>query len=456
MKLALAAAFALEAASTVHAIAVGTIDPAKKMKRSHFENLVKRQSFTTGNASDSTVLSNALVLQHLEANFYTEGLAKFDQNSFDQAGYYNLRPLLEQVAQDEAEHVNFFTTALKAANISAVQACNYTCTLSRSLQLDAVVKDAEPLTRSCAVPYEDVSGFLRLAQVLENVVVSAFLGAVTSVPTSPRPRSEAGAGAIGELSVTALVHNALADSSMTFPDRQLALPGRPRHHPDCRRPSQRFLQLSPPGVSLPLSDGHPSLGACGSHGTQAVYRKLPVRFSSEDRAIPGSQLYLERILLRWQSLRRSSRSLSRQSQRYRLLRLCAVSEDSAFHVRHPSPLTYRCHSLRGLGANFSVWSNGSCDVPTQIIIDKGQTYSEPTLLHCGADRLRRLTRFIRYSLPHQGTERRGRIRTCWPGNFQSIVPERYGLHPECHIVHLKSSSLRHLTVLPRLSFPNHS
>jgi hypothetical protein len=31
MKLALAAAFALEAASTVHAIAVGTIDPAKKM-----------------------------------------------------------------------------------------------------------------------------------------------------------------------------------------------------------------------------------------------------------------------------------------------------------------------------------------------------------------------------------------------------------------------------------------
>lgn len=86
MKLALAAAFALEAASTVHAIAVGTIDPAKKMKRSHFENLVKRQSFTTGNASDSTVLSNALVLQHLEANFYTEGLAKFDQTASTRQG----------------------------------------------------------------------------------------------------------------------------------------------------------------------------------------------------------------------------------------------------------------------------------------------------------------------------------------------------------------------------------
>lgn len=184
---------------------------------------------------------------------------------------------------------------------------------NRLLQLDTVAKDAEPLTQSCAVPYEDVTGFLRLAQVLENVVVSAFLGAATSFLESPPTNSGAGAGPIGELSGTALVRLAVADSSVGIPcpDRRIALPGRPRHHPDRRRPPQRFLQLSPPGVSLPLSDGHPSLGACGSHGTQAVYSKLPVRFSSEDRAIPGSQLYLEPVLLRWQSLRRTSRRLGR-------------------------------------------------------------------------------------------------------------------------------------------------
>lgn len=205
MKLALAAAFALEVASTVHAIAFGTIDPAKKLKRSHFENLVKRQSFTTGTANDSIVLNDALALQHLEASFYAEGLAKFDQNSFDQAGYYNVRPLLEQVAQDEAEHVKFFTTVLKAANISAVQTCNYTCMFDRSPQLDTIVKHAEALTQSCAVPYEDVTEYLRLAQVLENVVVSAFHGAATSFPESPRPSSGAGAGATGELSGNCLV-----------------------------------------------------------------------------------------------------------------------------------------------------------------------------------------------------------------------------------------------------------
>lgn len=133
-ELVLAAAFALEAASTVHAVAIRTIDPAQKLKRSHFENLVKRQSYTTDPANESTDLNDALALQHLEANFYAGGLAKFDQNSFDQAGYQHVRPVLEQIAQDEADHVDFFTAVLKAANFSAVQACNYTCTFSRSLQ----------------------------------------------------------------------------------------------------------------------------------------------------------------------------------------------------------------------------------------------------------------------------------------------------------------------------------
>ncbi|GAA5961253.1 hypothetical protein JCM8115_001523 [Rhodotorula mucilaginosa] len=281
MKLALAAAFALEAASTVHAIAVGTIDPAKKMKRSHFENLVKRQSFTTGNASDSTVLSNAL------------------------AGYYNLRPLLEQVAQDEAEHVNFFTTALKAANISAVQACNYT------------------------FPYEDVSGFLRLAQVLENVVVSAFLGAVTSVPTSPRPRSEAGAGAIDNslypgAPATILTVDARHSAFFNFLRRESPFPF-PMDTPLSERAVvtvlKQFTESCPSG-SAPKIAPFPALNFTSSE------------FFSDGKVF------------------------------------VAPVEASAVNLN----ATVYCGFALGLGANFSVWSNGSCDVPTQIIIDKGQTY----------------------------------------------------------------------------------
>ena len=125
-----AAAFALGAASTVQAASVGTVDSAKKLKRGLFENLVKRQSVTSG-ADDATVLNFALTLEHLEAKFYADALAKFDQNCFDQKGYYHLRPLLEQVAADEADHVTFLTTALKAANVTAVQPCEYSCTFDR-------------------------------------------------------------------------------------------------------------------------------------------------------------------------------------------------------------------------------------------------------------------------------------------------------------------------------------
>lgn len=213
MKLALAAAFALEAASTVHAIAIGTIDPAQKLKRNLFENLVKRQSFT----SESTDLNNALALQQLEAKFYAEGLAKFDQNSFDQAGYHHVRPLLEQIARDEADHVDFVTTVLKAANISAVQACNYTCTFSRLLQHNPISTKKLRPQPDLAVPYEDVTGYLRLAQTLENVVVSALIGAASGFSRSPRPESENGAGGAGEFLGTALTQTAVSDSSVFCP-----------------------------------------------------------------------------------------------------------------------------------------------------------------------------------------------------------------------------------------------
>ena len=169
-----AAAFALGAASTVQAASVGTVDSAKKLKRGLFENLVKRQSVTSG-ADDATVLNFALTLEHLEAKFYADALAKFDQNCFDQKGYYHLRPLLEQVAADEADHVTFLTTALKAANVTAVQPCTYSCTFPRSLSAFPPLA----LTRNfhATVPYTDVPDFLALAQVVENVGVSAYLGA---------------------------------------------------------------------------------------------------------------------------------------------------------------------------------------------------------------------------------------------------------------------------------------
>jgi len=121
------------------------------------KSLVKRNSVTQG-ADDATILQFALILEHLEDVFYSEALSKFDEQAFADAGYAGLYPVLQQVAADEASHVEFLTTALKAAGVSSPpQRCQY------------------------SFPYEDVSGFLGLSQVIENVGVSAYLGAAGDI-----------------------------------------------------------------------------------------------------------------------------------------------------------------------------------------------------------------------------------------------------------------------------------
>lgn len=115
--------------------------------------MAKRQS--SSGLTDADILNFALVLEHLEATFYSQALSKFDASAFTSAGYAsNIRANIEQIAADEAQHVQFLTTALSAAGATPVSACNYT------------------------FPYGDsVTGFLGLSQVLEGVGVSAYLGA---------------------------------------------------------------------------------------------------------------------------------------------------------------------------------------------------------------------------------------------------------------------------------------
>ncbi|GAA5911477.1 hypothetical protein JCM5296_004083 [Sporobolomyces johnsonii] len=119
-------------------------------------SLAKRQSVTSG-ADDATILEFALILEHLEDAFYSQALSKFNASSFNSAGYNGLYPLLEQVAADEHQHVEFLTSALTAAGATPPQACNYT------------------------FPYTDVHSFLALSQIIEGVGVSAYLGAAGDI-----------------------------------------------------------------------------------------------------------------------------------------------------------------------------------------------------------------------------------------------------------------------------------
>ena len=94
-------------------------------------NQVKRQDTkaedgTSVGKSDISILTYALILEHVEDNFYRGGLANFTQAQFAAAGFdevfYNN---LVQVAKDERTHVSFLTAALTATGTKPVQECVY-------------------------------------------------------------------------------------------------------------------------------------------------------------------------------------------------------------------------------------------------------------------------------------------------------------------------------------------
>jgi hypothetical protein len=85
------------------------------------------------------------------SDFYSKALAEFDAAAFEAAGYPDwVRNRFTQIAEHEASHVELLSGALGDA---ATQPCQY------------------------SFPYTDVKSFIGLSSVVENVGVSAYLGA---------------------------------------------------------------------------------------------------------------------------------------------------------------------------------------------------------------------------------------------------------------------------------------
>ena len=105
--------------------------------------------------NDIDVLNYALTLEHLEATFYREAVAKFDAAAFTAAGLQpSVRDNIAAIAEHEKQHVAALTAAIT--------------------QLKGIpVKEG-----SYDFGYVDLTGFLSTAATIEGVGVAAYTGAV--------------------------------------------------------------------------------------------------------------------------------------------------------------------------------------------------------------------------------------------------------------------------------------
>ncbi|KAF9323154.1 hypothetical protein BG006_001713 [Podila minutissima] len=109
-------------------------------------------------AANLKVMNYALALEHLEAAFYKQGLAKFNSSAFSDAGYEGLvRNRLALIGQHGNWHVIALSNAITKLKGTPVRPCNYT------------------------FPLANVTTFLTAARALENTGVSAYLGAVSGL-----------------------------------------------------------------------------------------------------------------------------------------------------------------------------------------------------------------------------------------------------------------------------------
>jgi len=143
---------------------------------------------------DGTILNYALTLEHLEAAFYAQGVKNFTAADFSKAGFNgpNFYKNLMEVARDEKVHVNFLTTALKAAGVTPVAACTY---------------DFGNLTADT---------FMQTSSILEGVGVSAYLGAANLITNKDYLTAAASILTV-ESRHSAYVRNALKKSPIAQP-----------------------------------------------------------------------------------------------------------------------------------------------------------------------------------------------------------------------------------------------
>jgi hypothetical protein len=103
---------------------------------------------------DLDVLNYALTLEHLEATFYREAVAKFADADYVAAGLQtSVRDYIVDIASHEKDHVDVLTSVITKLKGTPVKEASY------------------------AFGYTDLSSFLKTAAAIENLGVGAYTGA---------------------------------------------------------------------------------------------------------------------------------------------------------------------------------------------------------------------------------------------------------------------------------------
>lgn len=120
---------------------------------------------TSGTEVDIGVLQYALILEHLEAAFYKEGMQKYTSKDFTDAGFDDKTfKNFQDITSHEQTHVTALNATISAAGYEGVPPCEYN------------------------FPYTDVKTFVALAKVLENTGVKAYAGAIHLITSNDYKR----------------------------------------------------------------------------------------------------------------------------------------------------------------------------------------------------------------------------------------------------------------------------
>jgi len=111
--------------------------------------------------TDLDILQFALTLEHLEATFYSQGFAKFQDSDFAGAGLSTQQIAdLKATGQTEATHVTVLSSVIQSLGATPVQQCTYNFN------------------------FTDPATMVATARVLEAVGVSAYIGAAPLVKSA--------------------------------------------------------------------------------------------------------------------------------------------------------------------------------------------------------------------------------------------------------------------------------